>query len=372
MKKTIWILVIVIVGLIISRADRSAADEYKVGFIIPLSGDGLVYGEPLRNTAQLAVDEINAAGGIDGKLIVPIFEDGKCNGTAGANAAQKLINVDKVKVIIGGVCSNETLSALPIAESGKVALISPSASTPDLSGKSAYFFRVYPSANAQGRLLANHAYDQGKRNVAFISEQDDFTKGIQNAFAEAFDAKGGNIIEETFLPGTKDFKTQLSKLKAQNPDVLFINPLNPGTGDIIIRQLAVMGWKPQIIINDPITGDLPTIQKNKAMLEGAWTSEFTVDASNSKYANLVTGYKAKYGKEISFQTFAQTMYDSVYVVRDGIDAVGYNGAKISKWGRSIKDWQGASGSITIDSNGDRVGGPILEVIKEGAMTKLMQ
>ncbi|MFA5001298.1 MAG: ABC transporter substrate-binding protein [Candidatus Paceibacterota bacterium] len=374
MKKNIIILSIIVVLLavfIIWGYLRQGAQDpgtIKIGFIGPITGDGAVYGVPLNQIAQLAVDEINQKGGIGGKLMEIIFEDGKCSGQDGATAAQKLINVDKVKVITT-LCSNESLAALPIAEAAKVAIISPGANSMELSGKSPFFFRIYPTVTAEGLVFANLAYGQDKRKVAFISEQDDFTQGVYKAFTTNFTRLGGKVIKEEFLPGTRDFKTPLTKLKKQNPDVLFINPLNPNTGNIILKQIKEMGWKIQLIINDPMTGE-PFLADNKDLLEGAWASEFKVDPTNSKFQHVIKAYKDKYGSDVPYQSFAQTEYDVVYLIKDAIKAVGYDGEKIAAWGHSIKDWQGASGLITIDSNGDRVGGSVAEIIRGGKLEKI--
>lgn len=374
MKKvaTPIICLVVLAGILFIIKDKAIADTYKIGFIGALTGDGAAYGEPLRNVAQIAVDEINQAGGIEGKKVELIAEDGKCTGEGGAAAASKLVNVDKVKVIIGGVCSNESLAAIPIVEAAKVALLSPSSNSMDLTGRSPLFFRDYPTVTEEGRVLADLADAHGKKLVGFLQEQDAFTLGVAKAFSDEF-LKADKVLKveyENFSPGTTDFKTHILNLRAKNPDVVFINPLNPGTGSIILDQMKALGWKPQLMINDPIAGDSSTLMKNMDMLEGAWTTEFAVDLNNLKMSDLINQYKVKYGTAVPYQSFAQTTYDAVYLVRDAIQAVGYDGQKIAAWGHAIKDWQGASGSITIDTNGDRVGGPVTRIVRNGKLEPL--
>ena len=128
MKKSIWLIVgIVIVVIIIIVATNagkapSQAGPIKIGVIAPLTGDAAIYGEPGVKVYQLAVDEINANGGINGRKVALIVQDGKCTGEGAANAAQKLVNVDRVQVIIGGFCSGESLSTIPVAEPAHVAV----------------------------------------------------------------------------------------------------------------------------------------------------------------------------------------------------------------------------------------------------------
>src|SRR6185503_8361170 len=114
------------------------------------------------------VEKLNAAGGVDGKQVTMIYEDAKCNGQDGANAAQKLVNVDKVQAIIGGFCSGETIPAVPVAASGKVVLLSPGASSPKLTNISPYFFRDYPSDASQVVIYSELATQRGWKTVAVM------------------------------------------------------------------------------------------------------------------------------------------------------------------------------------------------------------
>lgn len=336
----------------------------KIGFIGPLTGDAAAYGEPARNIMSLAVEEINNAGGVNGRMLEMIYEDGKCTGSTSSNAAQKLINIDGVKVLTT-FCSGETLSVVPIAESAKVLLTSSGASTPDLTGKSQFFFRNYPSDATQGMVLAQYASDQGWKKVAVIQEQSDYALGNYKAFSENFERLGGETVKEEFLPNATDFRSSLTKLKGQNPDALFIDPQTPANGERILRQLKDLNWKPKLLVNDALSGDPKTVENNKDILEGAAAAEFGVDPNNEKFQNMIASYKAKYGEEPPFQSYAQTEYDMVYLIADGVRSVGSDGEKLASWSRTIKDWPGASGLVTIGADGDRVGGHVLKVIKNG-------
>ncbi len=186
-KTVVWVVVAlaVIGGAWLLLGNKGTANEkttntapLKIGVVLPLSGDAAVYGEPARNILQMAAEEINAGDGVKGQKLELIIEDGKCNGKDAANAAQKLINVDKVKVMIGGWCSSESLAIVPIAAQNKVAMLSAGSSSPKLTGINPIFARNYPSDAAQGSVLADIAYtDKGWKNVAFIQEQTDYAQG---------------------------------------------------------------------------------------------------------------------------------------------------------------------------------------------------
>jgi branched-chain amino acid transport system substrate-binding protein len=371
LPKWVWVVVLIVVviaGWMLLKGNKPAPinGPVKVGVIVPLTGDAAVYGEPGRNIIQLAADEINAAGGINGQSIELIVEDGKCDGTSAANATQKLVNVDHVQVIIGGFCSSESLSAVPIAEAAKVAMISPGSSSPKLTNISKYFVRNYPSDSTQGSVLANIAYaDKGWKNVAFIQEQTDYALGIYQAFSDTFTKLGGATTNEAFPTETSDFRSIVTKVRDQNPDAVFVDTQTPAVAMRVLTQMQQLGWKAPIFVSDILPGDPETVSKNSTILEGALAAEFGVDKQNPKFAAMTASYKAKYGDEPPYQGYAQTEYDSVYLVRDAVMNAGYDGTKIANWLRNVKNWQGASGPVSIADNGDPVTGHRAEVIMGG-------
>lgn len=378
-KAIIWVVVLGVVAwagyALLGSQPAMPAEEavpvavlpIKIGFMGPLSGDATSYGEPYRNLVEMAVAEINAQGGVNGAQLIPIYEDAKCNGKDATAAAQKLVSVDGVKIIIGGFCSSESLAGIPVVEAGQVALFSPASSSPDLTDKSRFFSRNYPSDATQGKVLADAAYNLKKwKNVVMIQEQLDYPLGVYNAFSSNFEKLGGKkVVKEEFPSTATDFRSMLTKLKAMKPDALFVNTQTPAASARILKQVADLKWKPNLIVNDVMAGDLKVVEENRAILEGALAAEFGVDATNPKFQAMAAAYKAKYGVDVPYQSYAQTEYDAVYILRDALIAVGNDGAKIADWLKTVTNWQGASGSVTIGADGDRVGGHVLKVIKGG-------
>jgi branched-chain amino acid transport system substrate-binding protein len=375
LKLSIGIIVVAIVAIAYFvfqvQNQPTSANTIKIGFIGPLTGDAAAYGEPARNIIQLAVENINKAKGINGKMLEIIYEDGKCNGKDAANAMQKLVNVDKVQVVIGGFCSSESLAAVPIATQSKVLLVSAGSSSPDLTAISKYFVRNYPSDATQGSVLAAVAYNKKNwRKVAFIQEQLDYPLGIYQAFTSHFEQLGGNVLKEEFPTNSTDFRSQLTKLRAEKPDAVFIDTQTPAAAERILRQMKDLNWKPNLLISDAVSGDLETVEKNADLLEGALAAEFGVDPKNEKFKAMVEDYKNKYKNEPPYQSYAQTEYDAVYMIRDAIAEVGYNSEKIADWFRTVKNWSGASGLITIGDDGDRDSGHVPKVIRNGKVELL--
>ncbi len=379
---TKWIVGVVIAALVVwglvaankNKNQRNPAqktvmgDTYKVGVMLPLTGDAASYGEPARNIYQLAVDEINAAGGVNSKKLELIVEDSKCNGKDGANAAQKLISVNKVQVIIGGFCSSESLAATPIAEANKVALFSPGSSSPKLTGVSHFFFRNYPSDASQGAVLADVAYNKKSwKKVAMMQEQTDYALGINSAFSAKFKSLGGTLVNEEFATSATDFRSQLTKLKSQNPDALFLDTQTPASAARVLKQIQDLKWKPHLIVSDILPPDTATVELYKDLLEGALGAEVGTDATNPKFSHLQEAYKSKFNVDLPFATYGQTEYDAVYMVKAAIMAVGYDGQKIADWSRTVKDWEGATGKITIGADGDPLSRHSPVMIQNGKM-----
>jgi len=369
-KTVIWLVVLILIvgGLIVygsKGVGKAAKESIKIGVMLPLTGDAASYGEPARNIYTLAAEEINAGGGISGRQIELIIEDSKCNGKDATSAAQKLINVDKVQVIIGGFCSSESIAATPIAAEAKVALFSAGSSSPDLTDISPYFFRNYPSDASQGRVLAEAAAAKGWKKVSFLQEQTDYALGVYKAFSARFEELGGTIVKEEVPSNTTDFRSVLTKLKAANADAFFLDPQTPPVGERVLKQMQDLKWKPVILMNDVIGSASEILGNYKTLVEGALTAEFVADPSNPKFAALQTAYTAKYATAVPYEGYGQTEYDAVYMVKAGVEAVGENGEKFAAWGRTVTNWEGASGKVTIGANGDRVGGHTIKVIKDG-------
>ncbi|MEK7579434.1 MAG: ABC transporter substrate-binding protein [Patescibacteria group bacterium] len=377
-KAIVWIIVLLLViwgiSALTGKKDEPVSEgPIKIGFISPLTGDAAVYGEPARNTVELAVEEINAAGGINGQQIQLVYEDDECTGPTAVSAVQKLVDVDKVQIILGSMCSGATIPSVPIAAKSGVTIFSFGASSPDLTGISKFFARDYPSDATQGKVLAELANKQGWQTVAVIQEQTEYATGLYGAFDESFKLLGGKTLNEAFPTNTSDFRSILTKLKDQNPDALFLSVQTAASGERILKQLGELNWKPKLLLSDSFAGDSVTIKNNAVSLEGAYAAEFIPDLSNLKLQNLVTSYTTKYNvEEVPYLGYMATTYDAVYLVRDGLIAGGNDGEKFAEWIRTVKGWQGASGVVTMEESGDRSSGHKAEVVKNGKIEPYQQ
>ncbi|MAG91212.1 hypothetical protein CMO83_03945 [Candidatus Woesearchaeota archaeon] len=326
--------------------------SYKIGVIYPLSGDAASYGLPIQRTTKIAVDEINAKGGVNGRKLQIIYEDGKCNPKDGNAGAQKLVDVDKVQVIIGGVCSGETLGAAPITEAGRVILISPSATSPDVTDAGDFVFRTAPSDAFAGVVAAEYAISElAAEKAAVITEATDYAQGLREVFNDNFAELGGEIVsDETFNPEDTDFRTQVTKVKAAKPDVIYIVPQSEQKGVLLVRQIKEAGLTQQLITAEVLIGR-NLIAENEE-LEGIIGVEQRFDEDAPKASALLAKYKEQANQDAPFPAYMSGSYDIVYLIAEAIEAVGYDGEKIRDYLYGVEDFEGALGKITFDERGD--------------------
>jgi branched-chain amino acid transport system substrate-binding protein len=344
---------------------------YKVGVLYPLTGDGAVYGLPLQKTTKIAIDEINKKGGVNGKKLEAIYEDGKCNPKDGNLAAQKLVNVDKVQVIIGGACSGETLGAAPIAEENQVILISPTATSPDITSAGDFIFRLAPSDAFAGIVASGHSFENlGAKKAAVISENTDYAQGLGNVFKQNFESLGGKIVaDETFNPEDTDFRSQVTKVKAAKPDVIYLVPQTTPKGVLLLKQIKEAGVSQQLVVNEVLLGR-NVIDENPELTEGMIGVEQKFDETNLKAAPLLAEYTRQANEEPPFPAFMSASYDIVYIIADAIIEVGYDGSAIKDYLYGLDDYEGAVGLVTLDENGDVVLEFSVKQVRDGVLVSI--
>ena len=381
MKKTILAIITLIVLLLsacavqqqtqIEQKQVQPQGSYKIGVMLPLSGDAAAYGLPIQKTIKIALDEVNAKGGVNGKKLELIYEDSKCNPKDGNAAAQKLVNIDKVKIIIGGACSGETLGAAPITEANKVILISPSATSPDITKAGDFVFRTAPSDAYAGIVASDYAFNTLKaKKSAVISETTDYAQGLRKVFKENFAKSGGDIVaDEVYNPEDTDFRTQVTKVKSANPDVIYLVPQAPAKGVLLVKQLKEAGAKQQLLTAEVIIGR-NIVKENGADLEGLVGIEQKFDEKVPKASALMAKYRQEAKEEPPFPGYMAGAYDIVYLLADAIGKYGYDSEKIRDYLYTLKDYDGAVGKITMDSNGDPIMEYAIQQVKNGQLVAL--
>lgn len=354
LKTIIWIVVIALIvwGIYsISTKNRVSTDEpIKIGFIGPLTGDAGFLGSDELNAVNLALEKLE--GKINDREVEIIPEDGKCSGKDAATAAQKLVNVDNVSIILGGICSSETLGAAPITEKEKVILHSAFSSSPDISDAGEYIFRSVMSDIEIARPLLPKIAEHKK--LAMITENTDYSQGIRKDFIPELEQMGVEIVaDEVFAPKEKDFKTHLAKIKSADPDALFINVgTGPTPAKTIIKQIGELGIDVQIYGNYIIgSGDI--LDNAETILEGAIFFDAPIlDPDNSQAQEFISEYKEKYGEPYSEWEVA-ARYDSVFIIKNAIESCGrMNTSCIKRYLYNMEPYEGTVGTYNFDEKGD--------------------
>lgn len=373
-KRIVNIIVIAVIAWLgykyIISPQESQKEAITIGFIGPLTGEAVSYGESERNAVEVAVEEINAQGGINGKELKVVYEDGNCNAQPAGTAAQRLISINKVKVIIGGACSSETLAAAKTTEPEKVILLSPSASSPDVTGAGDFLFRTYPSDALAGKIASSYAFKElGVKKAALITELTDYAKGLRTVYKESFTALGGEIVaDETYTTGDTDFRTQILKIKSSKPDVVYVVPQTTPPGLTIIKQLRENGVQAKITTAEVLL-DRQIVKDNVQTLEGVIGVEVAVDyVNNPKAKAFFDAHKAKFNKEPG--SFAANAYDAAFIIAEALKVNGTDTEKIRDWLYALKDWEGAVGKITFDSHGDPIMSENVRRIENGEVKDL--
>lgn len=353
MKRVSLISAVLALGLTACGQDGSTI---RIGFIGPLTGDAASFGADTLNGARIAVDEVNAGGGVHGKKVELIAEDGKCNGADAAAAAQKLVNIDKVVAIIGGQCSSETLAAAPIAEAAKVVLISPVSSSPEVTKAGDYVFRVYPSDALKGKALGAYLATAGFKKLAIISENTDYCQGMRDAVKVSLPKGTSLAFDEVVDQGTKDYRTLMTRLQKSDFDVFVANGQSDATVVEMVKQMRDLGMKQQIVGTD--TSDSATLgQMAPEAVEGLKPlSVPSLSEDNPVAANYARMFRQRYDEPKFSMYFTALSHDAAKLAIEQIGVAG-TGESLKNALYDLKSYDGVVGAFHFDQNGDVVGIP---------------
>lgn len=344
----------------------SESGPIKIGYIGPLTGDAAAYGVDTLNGVKLAIEERNAAGGVNGRMVELVAEDGRCTGADAASAAQKLVHVDNVVAIIGGQCSGETLAAAPIAQAAKIVLLSPLSSSPDVTEAGDFVFRNYPSDALKTKAMAKYFEEKGWKRVVMLSENTDFAMAFRDALKGHL-GKETVVFDEVVEPGTKDFRTLMTRLKDLPFDVFFPNAQSDAVMASMVEQMRDQGLKSQVVTHD--VGDSMTlVDLIPEAVEGMQVINVPSAGEDGDFA---VRYRAKFGDAQSSIAFAAHAYDAANVLMKVIAEVGTDRQAIRDALDDLTEYRGIVGSFSFDANGDVLGIPyVLKEFKDGKIIKV--
>ena len=370
MKKLLVSIVIALlmVSMVFAGGKKEDENTIKIGGIAPLSGAVAVYGVECTNGVNLAVEEINAAGGINGKKIAYIAEDDEGDPAKSVNAYKKLTTQDGIRMIIGSLTSGCTIALTSSAQAQGVIQIAPAATAEAVTDAGNYIFRTCFIDPFQGSIGGKFAaVNLGKKNAAILYDiGNDYSVGLQENFVKEFTKNGGSIVAmESYSTGDKDFNAQLTKIKAANPDVVYL-PDYYGTVALIAKQLRNQGIDAPIIGADGWDG--LTDNAGDEVLNGFYSNHYAADSSDPAVQAFVKNFKAKYGKEPN--AFAALGYDSMYLLKDAILKAGTTDAKAVRDALEKTDADYVTGHIKFDEKHNPVKSAVMIELVKNAEGKL--
>lgn len=345
-------------------------DTIKVGEFASLTGKEATFGTSAHEGTLLAVEQINEKGGVLGKKIELITEDDQTKAGEPANAVNKLISKDGVVAILGEVASSRSLEAAPICQQNKIPMISPASTNPTVTQQGDYIFRVCFNDTFQGGALANFASGtlKAKKVAIFTDVKSDYSKGLAKNFKEKYLSSGGKVgVELDFNGGDKDFKGQLTTIKNDAPDAIFL----PGYyNDVALICIQAK----QLGMNIPIFGgdgweseSLITIGK-EAMEGHYFSTHCSVEQGTPEMISFVEAYKKRFGGKTP-DAMAVLGYDSALVLADSIKRAGTtDGPALRDAIAATKDFAGASGKFYLNADRDAVKALVFIQIKGGKFT----
>ncbi|MFT5728188.1 MAG: branched-chain amino acid transport system substrate-binding protein [Desulforhopalus sp.] len=348
-----------------------AGDTIKLGVAGAHSGDLASYGLPTVNAAQLVVEKVNAAGGVNGKMVELLIEDDVCKPEVATNTATKLVS-DGVDVVIGHICSGATKAALPIYKNAGVLVMSPSATTPDLTQSGDYpnFFRTIAPDDAQAQVDVDFALNTLKyTKIAVIHDKGDYGKGFAS-FAKQFieeSGKGEVVLFEGVTPGAVDYSAIVQKIKRSGAQAVIFGGYHPEASKII-GMMRKKRLKIDFISDDGVK-DKTFIKVAGKKAEGAYASGPKDTTANPLSIEAFKAHKAKYNADAG--AFFENAYSATLALLNAIEKADSTELEAVKKALQTEKVDTPIGNIYFDEKGDAIGvGFSVYQVQDGAFVEL--
>lgn len=358
-----------VLSLTLSNCTKKTTDDnnfIKIGEVGSMTGSEATFGISTHLGVQLAVDEINNAGGIKGKKIKIISLDDQGKPEEAATAVTKLITQDKVRAILGEVASSRSIAMAPIAQQYKIPMISPSSTNPKVTEIGDYIFRVCFIDPFQGLVMARFATESLKfKKMAILRDvKNDYSVGLSDVFSESIKKMGGTIVEDkSYSAGDIDFKSQLTAIKSKKPDAIYVPGYYTEVG-LIARQARELG------INAPLMGgdgwDSPKLKEiGGANVNGSYFSNhYSTEEKSERVQKFIADYK-KIHNQVP-DGLAAMGYDAAHVLAEALKrAKDESSAELRNAIAQTKNFQGVTGIITIDENRNATKSAVVLKVDDG-------
>jgi len=366
MKNFKQILTLALVVLMaFSFAGCQKEDEtIKIGTIMPISGPISTYGITTRDGVQLAIDEINEAGGVLGKQIELIVEDNKLDAGETVTAFKKLVDQDEVVALVGALASSMTLSIVDLAQENMIPMITPTSTNDTVTSAGDYIFRACYSDSFQGAVVAKFAKEDlsAMKGAILFDVANDYSVGLAKNFTEKFEELGGTIVaSESYATGDKDFNAQLTKIKTTEPDVLFL-PDYYSTVALIEKQVDALGFDIPMLGAD----GWDTITENgggDGLIGSYFSNHYSPEADDADVQNFVSKYREAFGETPN--ALAALGYDAAQILVAAIAEAGSTDPEAIRDAMAKTNAKFVTGNISFTPIGDTIKSAVMvEIVKK--------
>jgi branched-chain amino acid transport system substrate-binding protein len=337
----------------------------KFGAILPLTGEAAIYGQPVQRGVALAYEHLQSQADLPyGLELVTVDSE---SDPEKAGQLLKQVYRDGALAAIGGVTTAEALQMVAVADEADKVLVSPSASTPQLSGISKNFYRVFPSDAREGATMGNFATQKLKaERVVILAKEDAYAKGIQEVFKTEFERYGGEVLDLIEFPSLgSDLSGLVERVMTLGPDAVYLAAYAADLAQMI-KHLRYQGYKGTIFTTSAFAAPEIIAQVGRPA-EGVFLTQavFDIDSEDPKIRSFIDAYRAKYDLEPDL--YAAHGYDSVMVLAEALRIGGRTSSELWKGIRSIRDFSGATGTVQFDERGDVQKFPRVYVVNEGIL-----
>jgi branched-chain amino acid transport system substrate-binding protein len=366
MRRFASLLALLVVGVLACERKATAEGPIVIGSVGSLTGPEASFGGPVRDGIQFAVDEVNAAGGVKGRRVELRTYDSQGRLEESVSAAQRMVNKDRVLVILGDVSSSNSLAVADIAQAARVPMVTPSSTHPDVTRKGDYIFRTCFIDSFQGQAMARFARDQLKlEHISVLQDgRNAYSLGLSEAFTQAFTRLGGTIVSvESYSKGDTDFRAPLLALKKVKPQALYV-PGFYGEVGLIGRQAREVGLTVPLLGGDAWESEHLFELAGNALDGSYYSSHYAVDNPSPELRRFTTAYQARHGR--APDTAAAVGYDAARVAMAAMErAESLTGPAIRDALALTKDFPSVSGSITLDAARNPVKPAVILRIRDG-------
>jgi branched-chain amino acid transport system substrate-binding protein len=365
--KRILIASLVIASLLSAcQTQGSSGDKVRIGVFMSTTGTTANFGISSVNGIKMAADEINAAGGINGKQVELLVQDDRSDASEAATIVTKFVTQDQVHAVIGEVASSRSIAAAPIAQNAKIPMLTPSSTNPEVTKKGDFIFRSCFIDPYQGAAIAQFAAKTlgAKTAAIMVDRKNDYSTGLEKVISEVFTRFGGKIVAtQSYQEGDQDFNAQLTSLKGSNPEVIFVPGYYNDVG-LIAKQARDKGITVPLIGGDGWDSEQLYKIGGTALNGSYFTNHYSPYDTEPKVVKFVNDYKKRYNS--TPDALAATAYDAANIMFDAIKrSKSLSGTDIRDALQATKAFPGVTGTVTFNQNRDAVKPIVMIEIKDG-------